>query len=68
MGYNLQVACHTCREQSYALRGEEARVLRRWAQRHPQGHDRDLRVDNGWSGRDDEFPLDYTTVYEELEN
>lgn len=62
MGYNLQLACHTCMVKTGVLRGEEARAIKRFGSEHPGDlHDREARVDNGWSNPD-EFPEDYKEI------
>lgn len=64
MGYNLVLACHTCRETTFALRGEEALVIKAFARRHPGRHLRDVTIDNGFMPTED-WP-EYRDIYDEL--
>lgn len=66
MGFNIAVACHTCREECGALRTEEAEIIAKFADLHPtgQGHRKDIMVDNGFAER--AWDGVYTDTYEQV--
>ena len=56
MGYNIELACHSCREQTGALRGDEATMIALWRADHPRPCRVDIGVDNGWKEMDLNYP------------
>lgn len=69
MGYNLSVACLTHEVQCYALRGEEALVIRRFGALHPgsRGCVRDVSIDNGYAEKGwSDGPNAFRDVYDEV--